>query len=153
MRVSLIPDSLSSCCSDLCDTGPKSSICALHASSSSYISSTAPNLLPTPYLAIVSPPLTSSLASTSATIRQHARTTASSRPTPVASAFTDERVAKVTIFDPENKFVAFSGTFGDADADAELSGVRDVVEAWGAIWVLTEAGKVRSQPLLAVNVS
>ncbi|GAA6048699.1 hypothetical protein NBRC10513_000711 [Rhodotorula toruloides] len=130
--------------------GPKSSICALHASSSSYVSSASTSLLPTPYLAIVSPPLTSSLASTSATIRQHARTTASSRPTPASGASVDERVAKVTIFDPENKFVAFSGTFGDADADAELSGVRDVVEAWGAIWVLTEAGKLfrlAEQPL------
>lgn len=126
-----------------CQTGPKSSICALHASSSSYVSSASTSQLPTPYLAIVSPPLTSSLASTSATIRQHARTTASARPTPIAGASADERVAKVTIFDPENKFVAFSGTFGDAEADAELSGVRDVVEAWGAIWVLTEAGKVR----------
>ncbi|BGP05132.1 Vacuolar protein sorting-associated protein 11 [Rhodotorula toruloides] len=130
--------------------GPKSSICALHASSSSYVSSASTSQLPTPYLAIVSPPLTSSLASTSATIRQHARTTASARPTPIAGASADERVAKVTIFDPENKFVAFSGTFGDAEADAELSGVRDVVEAWGAIWVLTEAGKLfrlTEQPL------
>ncbi|BGP22003.1 vacuolar membrane protein [Rhodotorula toruloides] len=130
--------------------GPKSSICPLHASSSSYVSAATTPLLPTPYLAIVSPPLTSSLSSNSATIRQRSRISASSRPTSTPGASVDERVAKVTIFDPENKFVAFSGTFGDADADAELSGVRDVVEAWGAIWILTEAGKLfrlTEQPL------
>jgi hypothetical protein len=43
-------------------------------------------------------------------------------------------VAKVTIFDPENKFVAHSGTFEE--------GVRDVWEAWGSVWVLSEGGKV-----------
>lgn len=50
-------------------------------------------------------------------------------------------VAKVTIFDPENKFVAHSGTFEE--------GVRDVWEAWGSVWVLSEGGKVRSSRALA----
>lgn len=53
----------------------------------------------------------------------------------------------MTLFDPENKFVAFSGTFGGGgggggDVAAEGSGIKTVVEAWGAVWVLTEAGQV-----------
>ena len=96
--------------------------------------------LPTPYLVIVSPPEPSSLASNSATIRNHATTARSSTPIPGE----DKNVAKVTLFDPENKFVAFSGTFGGGGGDgaAEGSGIKTVVEAWGAVWVLTEAGQV-----------
>lgn len=41
----------------------------------------------------------------------------------------------MTIFDLENKFVAHSGTFEE--------GVREVWEAWGSVWVLSEGGKVR----------
>ena len=44
-------------------------------------------------------------------------------------------IAKVTIFDPENKLVAFSGTF--------VEGVRQVVSQWGDIHVLSNDGKVR----------
>ncbi|KWU41691.1 hypothetical protein RHOSPDRAFT_22507, partial [Rhodotorula sp. JG-1b] len=104
--------------------------------------------LPTPYLVIVSPPQPSSLASNSATIRNHAATAGSSTPIPGE----DKNVAKVTLFDPENKFVAFSGTFGGGGGDgaAEGSGIKTVVEAWGAVWVLTEAGqlfRLSEQPL------
>ncbi|GAA5850787.1 hypothetical protein JCM9279_003922 [Rhodotorula babjevae] len=130
--------------------GSKSYIVPLHAASvaspSAASSSTSPHLLPTPYLAIVSPPQSSSLSSNSATIRAHA---ARSSPAPGAtSGGGDEHVSKVTIFDPENKFVAFSGTYsGDESGGA---GVRSVVEAWGAVWVLTDAGKLfrlTEQPL------
>lgn len=44
-------------------------------------------------------------------------------------------IAKVTVFDPENKLVAFSGTF--------VEGVRQVVSQWGDIYVLSNDGKVR----------
>lgn len=43
-------------------------------------------------------------------------------------------IAKVTVFDPENKLVAFSGTF--------VEGVRQVVSQWGDIYVLSNDGKV-----------
>ncbi|GAA5881447.1 hypothetical protein JCM3774_005086 [Rhodotorula dairenensis] len=135
--------------------GPKSSISSLHQVSVSQPSVRSDTGgLPTPYLVIVSPPQISSLASNSGTIRNHAAATAataaarSQSSTPVSSA--DESVAKVTLFDPENKFVAFSGTFGDARASVEASGIEAVVEAWGAVWVLTEAGKLfrlSEQPL------
>lgn len=51
-------------------------------------------------------------------------------------------IAKVTVFDPENKLVAFSGTF--------VEGVRQVVSQWGDIYVLSNDGKVRLRlfPLL-----
>lgn len=44
-------------------------------------------------------------------------------------------IAKVTVFDPENKLVAFSGTF--------VQGVREVVSQWGDIHVLSNDGKVK----------
>jgi hypothetical protein len=44
-------------------------------------------------------------------------------------------IAKVTVFDPENKLVAFSGTF--------VQGVREVVSQWGDIYILANDGKVR----------
>lgn len=84
----------------------------------------------------MSPPLTSTLASNSATIRNHAARA------PGTNGSGEEHVAKVTLFDPENKFVGYSGTFGDS-GDAQASGVKEVLEAWGAVWILTEAGKVR----------
>lgn len=55
--------------------------------------------------------------------------------TPSPSSTSTTNVARVTIFDLENKFVAHTGTFEE--------GVRDVWEAWNAVWVLTEGGKVR----------
>ncbi|GAA5861905.1 hypothetical protein JCM1840_006870 [Sporobolomyces johnsonii] len=125
--------------------GPKSAIYALHTSSSSSAPSTSTRPLPSPYLAILTPPLTSSLASNSATIRQHARTNgqgASARAAAGGSS-PEEQVAKVTVFDPENKFIAFSGAFGDGSSgDMDGAGVREVMEAWGAVWVLTESGKL-----------
>lgn len=48
----------------------------------------------------------------------------------------------MTIFDPENKFVAFTAAYGDGSS-SDGAGVRQVVEAWGAIWILTESGQVR----------
>lgn len=83
-------------------------------------------------------------------------TTAVPRPqgssTPIPGG--DEKsVAKVTLFDPENKFVAFSGTFGGSGSDvaAEGSGIKTVIEAWGAVWVLTESGQV-CRPITSVYV-
>ena len=54
-------------------------------------------------------------------------------------------IAKVTVFDPENKLVAFSGTF--------VEGVRQVVSQWGDIYVLSNDGKVRLSlpPLLPLT--
>ena len=78
------------------------------------------------YLVIVSPPFIPNSATPSATVRNFiARTPLPER--------TD--VSKVTVFDLENKFVAYSGTF--------VEGVRDVISEWGHIYVLTNDGKVR----------
>ena len=50
-------------------------------------------------------------------------------------------IAKVTVFDPENKLVAFSGTFPQ--------GVREVVSQWGDIYIISNDGKVKLRlPLL-----
>jgi hypothetical protein len=113
-------------------TGPKSAIHAL----SSAVSSSASNSSRSPYIIIVSPPLLATVASNSATVRNYARNLPSGAPTPRngASGVPGADVAKVTVFDLENKFVAYSGTYED--------GVRDVWEAWGAVWILSEAGKV-----------
>jgi vacuolar protein sorting-associated protein 11 len=43
-------------------------------------------------------------------------------------------MTKVTVFDLENKLLAYSGTFGE--------GVREVVSQWGMIYVLGNDGKV-----------
>ncbi len=78
------------------------------------------------YLVIVSPPFLPTAANASATVRNFvARTPQSDR--------TD--ISKVTVFDLENKFVAFSGTFEE--------GAREVFSQWGHIYVLTNDGKVR----------
>lgn len=42
---------------------------------------------------------------------------------------------KVTVFDPENKLVAFPGTL--------VQGVREVVSQWGDIYILFNDGKVK----------
>ena len=52
-------------------------------------------------------------------------------------------ITKVTVFDPENKLVAFSGTF--------VQGVREVVSQWGDIYILSNDGKVISQLLLPLR--
>ncbi|GAA5909486.1 hypothetical protein JCM6882_002656 [Rhodosporidiobolus microsporus] len=131
--------------------GPKSSIVALTTTSAFSTPPSTSSRLPTPYLAILTPPQRSTLASHSATIRAHA-TSSRSTPAPPSASSTpapEEKVGKVTVFDPENKFVAFSKPFGDAVGEGE-AGVREVLEAWGAVWVLTEGGKLyrlTEQPL------
>ena len=59
----------------------------------------------------------------------------SSNATPLGSsidASTD--ISKVAIFDPENKFVAYSGAFPE--------GVREVFAEWGEVYVLTNDSKL-----------
>lgn len=77
------------------------------------------------YLVIVSPPFFPTASSASATVRNFV---AKNQP----SDRTD--ISKVTIFDIENKFVAYSGTF--------VEGVRAVISEWGNIYVLTNDGKL-----------
>ncbi|KIM77475.1 hypothetical protein PILCRDRAFT_76651 [Piloderma croceum F 1598] len=77
------------------------------------------------YLVIVSPPFIPSASSASATVRNFARMT----DLPAGSDIT-----KVTVFDLENKLVAYSGTFE--------AGVREVVSQWGRIFVLENDGRV-----------
>lgn len=79
------------------------------------------------YLIIVSPPFVPSAASNSATVRNFVARAANSTATDIS---------KVTVFDPENKIVAFSGPFQE--------GVRDVLCAWGKIFVLSNDGKVKA---------
>jgi vacuolar protein sorting-associated protein 11 len=43
-------------------------------------------------------------------------------------------ITKVTVFDLENKLVAYSGTFE--------AGVREVVSQWGRIFILENDGRV-----------
>ena len=76
---------------------------------------------------IVSPPFTPSAASASATVRNLVATRAPGD---------SHEITKVTVFDLENKLVAYSGTFGE--------GVREVVSQWGMIYVLGNDGKVSS---------
>ncbi|KLO14890.1 hypothetical protein SCHPADRAFT_927552 [Schizopora paradoxa] len=77
------------------------------------------------YLVIVSPPFAPTAANPSATVRNFvARTPQSDR--------TD--ISKVTVFDLENKFVAYSGMFEE--------GARAVFSQWGHIFVLTNDGKL-----------
>ncbi|KAH6902717.1 vacuolar membrane protein [Coprinopsis sp. MPI-PUGE-AT-0042] len=49
---------------------------------------------------------------------------------------TSEEVTKVTVFDLENKLVAYSGAF--------KQGVREVVSQWGKVYVLSTDGKLLS---------
>ncbi|KAH7108049.1 hypothetical protein BKA62DRAFT_648793 [Auriculariales sp. MPI-PUGE-AT-0066] len=77
------------------------------------------------YLVIVTPPFMPSAASNSATIRNFVARSAKATATDVS---------KVTVFDFENKIVAFSGPFQE--------GVRDVICAWGKIFVLSNDGKL-----------
>ncbi|KAI5122199.1 hypothetical protein M0805_002688 [Coniferiporia weirii] len=77
------------------------------------------------YLVIVSPPFFATSATTSATVRNFVAKTQLPDKTDVS---------KVTVFDLENKFVAYSGTF--------VEGVRSVVSQWGHIYVLTNDGKL-----------
>lgn len=77
------------------------------------------------YLVIVSPPFFPSASNASATVRNFVAKTQLPDKTDVS---------KVTLFDLENKFVAYSGTF--------VEGVRDVISEWGHVFILTNDGKV-----------
>ncbi|KAF9651477.1 hypothetical protein BDM02DRAFT_3154289 [Thelephora ganbajun] len=79
----------------------------------------------TNYLVIISPPFTPTATSSSATVRNFV---ARGQPQP------NTDIAKVTVFDPENKLVAFSGTFAQ--------GVREIVSQWGDIYILSNDGKL-----------
>lgn len=85
------------------------------------------------YLVIVSPPIFASASHASATVRNFAARTS-----------TNTDITKLTVFDVENKFIAYSGTFTE--------GVRDVFCEWGQIFVLSNDGKVILQYLNAVFV-
>jgi hypothetical protein len=80
-------------------------------------------------LIIVSPPFLPTATSASATVRHYVSKTningESSGPADIA---------KITVFDLQNKLVAYSGTFRD--------GVREVVCQWGGIFVYGGNGKV-----------
>ncbi|TFK22979.1 vacuolar membrane protein [Coprinopsis marcescibilis] len=79
------------------------------------------------YLVIVSPPFFPSASAASATVRNFvARSTNPSE--------TD--ITKVTVFDLENKLVAYSGAF--------KQGVREVVSQWGKVYVLSTDGSLLS---------
>lgn len=97
------------------------------------------------YLIITSPPFVPTASSQSATVRNFMReqrgngqTNGAAAKDSAASATgtldTSTDISKVTIFDPENKFVAFSGAFPE--------GVRDVFCEWGEVFVLTNDSKV-----------
>ncbi|KAG6826409.1 hypothetical protein H0H92_015903, partial [Tricholoma furcatifolium] len=77
------------------------------------------------YFVIVSPPLVASATSPSATIRNFAART---------SNYDESDITKVTVFEPENKYVAYSGTFSHD--------VREVISQWGQIYVLTSDGNL-----------
>jgi vacuolar protein sorting-associated protein 11 len=81
------------------------------------------------YLVIVSPPFFPSSASASATVRNYV----ARAPNPTAATQTD--VSKVTIFDLENKFIAYSES-------AFTEGVREVICNEEHIYILGNDGKV-----------
>ncbi|KAG7086657.1 hypothetical protein E1B28_002597 [Marasmius oreades] len=75
------------------------------------------------YVVIVSPPILPTGSAASATVRNIAR-----------AGDTEGEITKVTIFDPANKLVAFSGPF---------KGVREVISApWGSLYVLEDDGEL-----------
>ncbi|KAK4689022.1 vacuolar protein sorting-associated protein 11, partial [Tremellales sp. Uapishka_1] len=76
-------------------------------------------------LIIVSPPFLPSAASNSATVRHYV----SKAPNDLGSD-----IAKIAIFDLQNKLVSYSGTFRD--------GVREIVCQWGGIFVYGGSGKL-----------
>ncbi|KAF8147588.1 hypothetical protein B0H34DRAFT_680139, partial [Crassisporium funariophilum] len=78
------------------------------------------------YLVIVSPPFFPTASSASATVRNLVARSANA---------TETDVTKVTVFDPGNKLVAYSGTF--------KQGVREIISQWGQIYVLSSDGKLQ----------
>jgi hypothetical protein len=83
------------------------------------------------YLIIITPPFIPSASSASATVRNFVA--AAVRTTTEGSDIT-----KVTVFDLENKLVAYSGAF--------VEGVREVISQWGKVFVLESDGNVRYRP-------
>lgn len=77
------------------------------------------------YLVMVSPPFTPSAGATSATIRNFV----------AKSSDPNTDISKVVVFDLENKFVAYSGTYTD--------GIREIFSSDGQIYLLSNDGKVR----------
>ncbi|KAF9532799.1 hypothetical protein CPB83DRAFT_880452 [Crepidotus variabilis] len=77
------------------------------------------------YLVIVSPPFFPSLSSGSATVGNLVAKS------PNAG---ESDITKLTVFDPENKLIAYSGTF--------KQGVREVISQWGNIYILSTDGKL-----------
>ncbi|KAM5536515.1 hypothetical protein V8D89_009792 [Ganoderma adspersum] len=75
------------------------------------------------YIVIVSPPFSPSASAASATVRNFVARNAA----PPSSDIT-----KVSVFDPENKFVAHTNTFTE--------GVREIFSAWGKLYVLSNNG-------------
>ena len=49
----------------------------------------------------------------------------------------DTEYTKLTVFDPSNKLVAYSGLF--------RGGIREVVSCWGEIWVLCGGGPSKAE--------
>ncbi|KAF5383483.1 hypothetical protein D9757_006137 [Collybiopsis confluens] len=77
------------------------------------------------YLVIVSPPFVPSASAASATVRNFVRATGDDT----------SEITKVTVFDPANKFVAYTGTF--------TQGVRELISApWGELYVLSNNGEL-----------
>ena len=78
------------------------------------------------YVVIVSPPFMPTASAASATVRNFV----------ARSPYPNESdITKVTVFEPENKYVAYSGTFAHD--------VRAVISQWGQIYILTSDGNVR----------
>ncbi|WVR06576.1 hypothetical protein IAU60_003608 [Kwoniella sp. DSM 27419] len=73
-------------------------------------------------LIITSPPFYPSANSASATVRHYVSKTAAS-----GDGATTTDISKITVFDLQNKLVAYSGTYRE--------GVRDVFSQWGGIFV------------------
>ncbi|KAI0050858.1 hypothetical protein FA95DRAFT_1603137 [Auriscalpium vulgare] len=79
------------------------------------------------YLVIVSPPFIPSATSAFPTVRNFVARN-------VSAGSAD--ITKVAVFDLENKFVAYSGTFQE--------GVREVISQWDQIYILSNDGKLQS---------
>ncbi|EKM61891.1 uncharacterized protein PHACADRAFT_205018 [Phanerochaete carnosa HHB-10118-sp] len=75
------------------------------------------------YLVIVSPPFTPTASAPSATVRNFVR-----------DNDIGAEISRVVVFDLENKFVAYSGTYTD--------GIRDIFAASGQIYLLSNDGKL-----------
>lgn len=85
------------------------------------------------YIVITSPPFMPSASSQSATVRNFVRDQRTAGGSG-ASFEVSTDISKVTIFDPENKFVAYTGAFPE--------GVREVFCEWGEVFILTNEGKL-----------